>query len=73
MIMMMMEEERSERARAHTHTHTHTHTQGMDKIMETGVKDLHFFIIPLTPKLNPSEQGCPPEFLTGDFKLYGLL
>jgi len=51
----------------------HTHTQGMDKIMETGVKDLHFFINPLTPKLNPSKQGCPPEFLTGDFKFYGLL
>jgi len=25
-------------------------------------------INPLTPELNPSKQGCLPEFFTGDFK-----
>ena len=38
---MMMEEEEEERG---IHTHTHTHTQGIDKTMETGVKDTHVFI-----------------------------
>jgi len=28
---------------------------------------------PLTLELNPSEQGCLPEFFTGDFKFYCLL
>jgi len=30
-------------------------------------------IIPLTPKLYPSEQGCLPEFFNGDFKFYCIL
>jgi len=30
-------------------------------------------INPLTPELKPSEQGCLPEFFTGDFKFYCLL
>jgi hypothetical protein len=25
------------------------------------------------PELNPSEQGCLPEFFTGDFKFYFLM
>jgi hypothetical protein len=30
--------------KGYTYIHTHTHTQGMDKIMETCVKDTHFYI-----------------------------
>jgi len=36
-------------------------------------KGVSCHINPLMPELNPSEQGCLPEFFIWDFKFYCLL